>query len=166
MAYEFHVNKPNEIGKRKDRISSKELRMAKDDLNEGGMIKLKDLLEVKKLTDADIKIGDSYYSAAAGNDPWTFVYGKKSYGWITVDWNDKPNYGAPFFAGVGSGPPEGVNDWGRKKKKKVSSSVKKEMIKALEAAIKSKHPKGSEETEVLIDNGLRLSNVLSWVKRL
>ena len=43
--YKFHVNEPNEIGKRKDRISSKELRMAKDDLNEGGMIKLKDLIE-------------------------------------------------------------------------------------------------------------------------
>ena len=40
------------------------------------------------------------------------------------------------------------------------------MIKTLQDAIKSKHPKGSEETEVLIDNGLRLSNVLSWVKRL
>jgi len=42
--YNFHVNKPNEIGKRRDRVSSKELSMAKDDLNESGMIKLKDLL--------------------------------------------------------------------------------------------------------------------------
>jgi len=132
------------------------------------MIKLKDLLsEGEKLTDADIKIGDSYYSAAAGNDPWSFVYGKSHYGgWQTIDWNDKPNYGAPFFSGVGSGPADGVNDWGRKKKKKVSSSVKKMMIKTLQDAIKSKHPKGSEETEVLVSNGLRLSNVLSWVKRL
>ena len=43
--YNFHVNKPNEIGKRRDRVSSKELSMAKDDLNESGMIKLKDLIE-------------------------------------------------------------------------------------------------------------------------
>jgi|TARA_B100001996_G_C18379418_1_gene484727 hypothetical protein len=53
--YNFHINKPNEIGKRKDRVSSKELSMAKDDLNENGMIKLKDLLskapKIKKVND-------------------------------------------------------------------------------------------------------------------
>ena len=130
------------------------------------MIKLRDILnEAAKLTDADIKVGDAYYSSAAGNDPWSFVYGKKSHGWITVDWNDKPNYGDPYFAGVGSGPPEGVNDWGRKKKKKVPSSMKKIMIKTLQDAISSKY-KGSEETEVLLRNSLRLSDVLSFIKRL
>ena len=53
--YNFHVNKPNEIGKRKERDSSKELSMAKDYLNENGMIKLKDLLskapKIKKVND-------------------------------------------------------------------------------------------------------------------
>ena len=43
--------------------------------------------------------------------------------------------------------------------------MKKEMIKTLEDAIKSKY-KGSEETSILLRNNLRLSNVLSWVKRL
>ena len=38
------------------------------------------------------------------------------------------------------------------------------MIKTLEDAIKSKY-KGSEETDVLLRNNERLSNVLSWVKR-
>ena len=71
----------------------------------------------------------------------------------------------PFFAGVGSGPANGVNDWGRKKKKKVPSKVKKEMIKTLQDAMKSKY-KNSEEVDTLVRNGLRLSNVLSWVKRL
>ena len=49
-SYNFHVNKPNEIGKRKDRVSSKELRMAKGNLNENRVIKLKDLLSVNELT--------------------------------------------------------------------------------------------------------------------
>ena len=49
-SYSFHVNKPNEIGKRKDRVSSKELRMAKGNLNENRVIKLKDLLSVNELT--------------------------------------------------------------------------------------------------------------------
>ena len=123
------------------------------------------LHEASKLTDADIKIGDAYYSSAAGNDPWSFVYDKSSYGWVTIDWNDKPNYGDQFFAGVGSGPAEGVDDWGRKKKKKVSSSMKKIMIKTLKDAIASKY-KGSEETEVLLRNNLRLYDVLSFIKRL
>ena len=38
------------------------------------------------------------------------------------------------------------------------------MIKTLEDAIKSKY-KGSEETEVLLRNGERLSNVLNFIKR-
>ena len=42
--YNFHVNEPNEIGKRKDRVSSKELKMAKTDLMERQSIKLKDLI--------------------------------------------------------------------------------------------------------------------------
>jgi len=48
--YNFHVNKPNEIGKRKDRVSSNELSMAKGNLNENRAIKLKDLLSINELT--------------------------------------------------------------------------------------------------------------------
>ena len=43
--------------------------------------------------------------------------------------------------------------------------MKKEMIKSLQDAMKSKS-KNSEEVDVLKRNGERLSNVLSWVKRL
>ena len=43
--------------------------------------------------------------------------------------------------------------------------MKKQMIKTLQDAIKSKY-KGSEETSVLLRNNLRLSNVLSFIKRL
>jgi len=43
--------------------------------------------------------------------------------------------------------------------------MKKQMIKSLEDAMKSKY-KNSEEVGVLKRNGERLSNVLSWVKRL
>ena len=43
--------------------------------------------------------------------------------------------------------------------------MKKEMIKTLQDAMKSKY-KNSEEVDVLIRNGLQLSNVLSWVKKL
>ena len=39
------------------------------------------------------------------------------------------------------------------------------ITETLEDAIKSKY-KGSEETEVLLRNNLRLSDVLRWVKRL
>ena len=67
--------------------------------------------------------------------------------------------------GVGVGPPESVDGWGKDKKIKVTSKMKKEMIKTLQDAIKSKY-KGSEETEVLLKNNLRLSDVLRWVKRL
>ena len=42
--YNFHVNEPNEIGKRKDRVSSKELKMSKTDLMERQSIKFKDLI--------------------------------------------------------------------------------------------------------------------------
>ena len=51
------------------------------------------------------------------------------------------------------------------KKIKVTSSMKKEMIKTLQDAMKSKY-KNSEEVDILKRNGERLSNVLSWVKRL
>ena len=43
--------------------------------------------------------------------------------------------------------------------------MKKQMIKTLQDAIKSKY-KGSEETEVLSRNGERLHSVLSWAKKL
>ena len=74
-------------------------------------------------------------------------------------------YGEPFFASVGVGNAAGVDSWGKKKKIKVTSSMKKQMIKSLDDAMKSKY-KNSEEVDVLKRNGERLSNVLSWVKRL
>ena len=46
-----------------------------------------------------------------------------------------------------------------------TGAMKKEMIKSLQDAMKSKS-KNSEEVDVLKRNGERLSNVLSWVKRL
>ena len=76
-----------------------------------------------------------------------------------------PQYGEPFFASVGVGNAAGVDSWGKKKKIKVTSKMKKQMIKTLQDAMKSKY-KNSEEVDVLKRNGERLSNVLSWVKRL
>ena len=128
------------------------------------MIKLKDLLK-EELMDADIKVGDAYKTTNTGL-MIDFVYGKAQHGgWQTIDYQFKPQYGAPGFMGVGSGPPESVDGWGKDKKIKVTSKMKKEMIKTLQDAIKSKY-KGSEETEVLLRNNLRLSAVLRWVKRL
>ena len=130
------------------------------------MIKLKNLLEAKKLTDADIKVGDAYKTTHTGN-MIEFVYGKAHYGgWQTIEYQFKPQYGASGFMSVGSGPAEGVDGWGKYKKVKVTSKMKKEMINTLQKAIKSGHPNGSEETEILVRDGLRLSYVLSWVKRL
>ena len=77
----------------------------------------------------------------------------------------KPGYGEPGFMGVGFGPAKGVDGWGKHPKVKVTSKMKKEMIKTLQDAMKSKY-KNSEEVDVLIRNDLRLSNVLSWVKKL
>ena len=130
------------------------------------MIKLKDLLLEKKLTDADIKVGDAYHRKTHVGYMVNFVYGKSSYGgWTTIEYQFKPQYGEPGFMGVGSGPADGINGWGKHPKVKVTSKMKKEMIKTLQDAMKSKY-KNSEEVDVLIRNGLRLSNVLSWVKRL
>ena len=123
------------------------------------------LHEAAKLTDADIKVGDAYKTTHSGL-MIDFVYEKESRGGATtIEYQFKPQYGAPGFMSVGSGPPESVDGWGKHKKVKVTSKMKKEMIKTLEAAMKSKY-KNSEEVDVLIRNGLRLSNVLSWVKRL
>ena len=128
------------------------------------MIKLKKLLS-EKLTDADIKVGDAYKNSTARGLEVSFVYDKAHYGgWQTIDYQFKPQYGAPGFMGVGSGPPESVDGWGKDKKIRVTSKMKKEMIKTLQDAMKSKY-KNSEEVDVLIRNGERLSNVLSWVKR-
>ena len=128
------------------------------------MIKLKELLS-EKLTDADIKVGDAHKTTHQGLEV-NIVYQKESRGGATtIDYQFKPSYGAPGFVGVGTGPPESVDGWGKHKKIKITSSMKKEMIKTLQDAIKSKY-KGSEETEVLLRNNLRLSDVLSWVKRL
>ena len=127
------------------------------------MIKLKNLLS-EELTDKDIKVGDAHKTSGRGLEV-NFVYGRKYNGWETLDYQFKPQYGEPGFMGVGVGPAKSVDGWGKDKKIKVTSKMKKTMIKTLEDAIKSKY-KGSEETEVLLRNNLRLSNVLSWVKRL
>jgi len=133
------------------------------------MIKLTDLLyEGKSLTDDDIKIGDAYKTTNKGL-VINFVYGKSSVGnWTTIEFQFQPPYGNPYFQSVGTGPTEGVNNWGKAKKVKINPKQKKIMIKTLEDAIKSKH-KGSEETDVLVrDKGEvgSLNNVLSWVKKL
>ena len=60
---------------------------------------------------------------------------------------------------------DGVDGWGKNKKIKINSQMKKQMIKTLQDAIKSKY-KGSEETEVLSRNNERLTAVLSWAKKL
>ena len=123
------------------------------------MIKLKDLLK-EELTDADIKVGDAYHRKTHVGYVVNFVYGKNSYGsWTTIEYQFKPGYGEPGFMGVGFGPAKGVDGWGKHPKVKVTSKMKKEMIKTLQ-------DKNSEEVDVLIRNDLRLSNVLSWVKRL
>jgi len=123
------------------------------------------LSEAAKLTDADIKVGDAYKTTHTGL-MIDFVYEKESRGGATtIEYQFKPQYGASGFMSVGSGPPESVDGWGKHKKVKITSSMKKEMIKTLQDAMKSKY-KNSEEVDVLIRNGLRLSNVLSWVKRL
>ena len=128
------------------------------------MIKLKKLLS-EKLTDADIKVGDAYKTTHSGLMV-NFVYKKESRGGATtIEYQFKPQYGAPGFMSVGSGPPASVDGWGKHKKIKITSKMKKEMIKTLQDAMKSKY-KNSEEVDVLIRNGERLSDVLRWVKRL
>ena len=121
--------------------------------------------EASKLTDADIKIGDAYHVKSHQGQMIEFVYKKTSYGWITVEYQFKPQYGDPGFMSVANTRADGVDGWGKNKKIKVTSQMKKHMVKTLQDAIKSKY-KGSEETSVLLRNNLRLSDVLSWVKRL
>ena len=129
------------------------------------MIKLKNLLW-EELTDADIKVGDAYHVKSQRGKMIDFVYEKERRGGATtIEYQFKPQYGASGFMSVGSGPPESVDGWGKNKKIKVTSQMKKQMIKTLQDAIKSKY-KGSEETEVLLRNGERLHSVLSWVKKL
>ena len=128
------------------------------------MIKLKDLI-TEKLTDADIKIGDAYHVKSHQGQMIEFVYEKVSNGWKTIEYQFKPRYGEPGFMSVAHTRAEGVDNWGKNKKIKVTSQMKKQMIKTLQDAIKSKY-KGSEETEVLSRNGERLHSVLSWAKKL
>ena len=123
------------------------------------MIKLKDLI-IEELTDADIKVGDAYHRKTHVGYVVSFVYDKSIYGgWTTIEYQFKPQYGNPEFMGVGFGSAEAINGWGKWPKVKVTSKMKKEMIKTLQ-------DKNSEEVDVLKRNDLRLSNVLSWVKRL
>ena len=128
------------------------------------MIKLKDLI-TEKLTDADIKIGDAYHVKSHQGQMIEFVYEKVSNGWKTIEYQFKPRYGEPGFMSVGSGNADSVDGWGKNKKIKVTSQMKKQMIKTLQDAIKSKY-KGSQETEILLRNNERLHSVLSWVKKL
>ena len=129
------------------------------------MIKLKKLL-FEELTDADIKKGDAYKNSSARGFEVSFVYEKRSRGGATtIDYQFKPQYGEPGFMGVGVGPAKSVDGWGKDKKIKVTSKMKKQMIKTLQDAMKSKY-KNSEEVDTLIRNGERLSDVLRWVKRL
>ena len=125
------------------------------------MIKLKDLLLEKKLTDKEINVGDAYHRKTHVGYVVSFVYSKDNYGggWVTIEYQFKPQYGKPEFMGVGFGSAEAINGWGKWPKVKVTSKMKKEMIKTLQ-------DKNSEEVDVLKRNDLRLSNVLSWVKRL
>jgi hypothetical protein len=124
------------------------------------MIKLLDLLLEKKLADKDINVGDAYHRKTHVGYVVSFVYGKDNYGgWTTIEYQFKPQYGKPEFMGVGFGSAEAINGWGKWPKVKVTSKMKKEMIKTLQ-------DKNSEEVDVLKRNDLRLSNVLSWVKRL
>ena len=128
------------------------------------MIKLKDLIS-EKLTDKDIKIGDAYHVKSHQGQRIEFVYKKTGYGWVTIEYQFKPRYGEPGFMSVAHTRADGVDNWGKNKKIKVTSQMKKQMIKTLQDAIKSKY-KGSEETEVLSRNGERLHSVLSWAKKL
>ena len=131
------------------------------------MIKLKDLFK-EGLTDKDIKVGDAYKTTQRGYVV-SIVYKKESRGGATtIEFDFKPPWGAYGFISVGTGPAESVDGWGKYKKVKVTSKMKKEMSKTLEDAIKSKY-KGSEETSVLLSNRSlvgSLRNVLSWVNRL
>ena len=127
------------------------------------MLKLMDLL--LELSDADIKVGDAYKTTSTGLII-DFVYEKESRGGATtIEYQFKHRYGLPGFVSVGSGNADSVDGWGKHKKIKITSKMKKTMIKTLEDAIKSKY-KGSEETDVLLRNNLRLSDVLRWVKKL
>ena len=131
------------------------------------MIKLLDLLLEKKLADKDINVGDAYHRKTHVGYVVSFVYSKDNYGggWVTIEYQFKPQYGEPGFMGVGDGSALGVDGYGKWPKVKVTSKMKKEMAKTLQNAMKSKY-KNSEEVDVLIRNDLRLSDVLSWVKRL
>ena len=129
------------------------------------MIKLKNLLW-EELTEADIKVGDAYWVKSHRGKMIDFVYEKERRGGATtIEYQFKPQHGAPGFMSVGSGNADSVDGWGKNKKIKVTSQMKKQMIKTLQDAIKSKY-KGSEETEVLSRNGERLHSVLSWAKKL
>jgi hypothetical protein len=127
------------------------------------MIKLKELLT--ELTDADIKIGDAYHVKSHQGKMIEFVYKKKSNGWVTIEYQFKPQYGSGGFMSVAHTRADGVDNWGKNKKIKVTSQMKKQMIKTLLDAIKSKY-KGSQETDILLRNNERLHSVLSWVKKL
>ena len=96
------------------------------------MIKLKNLLW-EELTDADIKVGDAYHVKTQRGKMIDFVYEKERRGGATtIEYQFKPQYGAPGFMSVGSGNADSVDGWGKNKKIKVTSQMKKPMIKRLE----------------------------------
>ena len=74
------------------------------------MIKLKDLIS-EKLTDKDIKIGDAYHVKSHIGKMIEFVYKKSNYGWVTIEYQFKPQYGNPGFMGVASARADGVDGW-------------------------------------------------------
>ena len=87
------------------------------------MIKLKSLLS-EELTDADIKVGDAYHVKSQRGKMIDFVYEKERRGGATtIEYQFKPQYGAPGFMSVGSGNADSVDGWGKNKKIKVESSV-------------------------------------------
>ena len=98
------------------------------------MLKLMDLL--LELSDADIKVGDAYKTTSTGLII-DFVYEKESRGGATtIEYQFKPRYGLPGFVSVGSGNADSVDGWGKHKKIKITSKMKKTMIKTVEDAIK------------------------------
>ena len=83
----------------------------------------------EELTDADIKVGDAYHVKSHIGYMVNFVYEKERRGGaIMIEYQFKPQYGDPGFMSVGTGPAESIDSWGKNKKIKVTSKMKKMMI--------------------------------------
>jgi hypothetical protein len=121
------------------------------------MIKLKSILFERDENDTNNTGGVLY---CYGDNKFLLCLGSRS-----GKYQFKPQYGSGGFMSVAHTRADGVDNWGKNKKIKVTSQMKKQMIKTLQDAIKSKY-KGSQETEILLRNNERLHSVLSWVKKL